>query len=72
MAHDLEPEGPLMPVPFPVLVATAILVVGLAFGIIVVGWKTKAIGPGVFYLLAGAFVLMLGIAIAVAVRRSGP
>ena len=58
-----------MPVPLPLVVATAILVTGLAIAIVVVGWRGKAIGPGVFILLGGVVLIMAGIATALALRK---
>jgi hypothetical protein len=58
-----------MPLPLPLVVATAVMVVGLAGAIVLVGWRAKAIGPGVFYLAAVALLALLAGAIFVAVRR---
>jgi len=58
-----------MSVPFPVVVASALVVLGLAGAGVVVGLRRRALGPGVFYLLGGVLVLMLAIAALVALRQ---
>ena len=51
------------------IIVTSIVVVGLAGGVILVGWRTKAIGPGVFILLGlGAGLLALGLTFGLAVN----
>jgi hypothetical protein len=55
-----------MIVPFPMIVATAVLVIGLAAAVVLVGWRAKAIGPGVFILLGAVLLVLLTWAAAVA------
>jgi hypothetical protein len=51
-----------MPLPLPVVIITALAVVGLAVAVVVVGWRAKAIGPGVFVLLGGALLILAALA----------
>ena len=60
-----------MGIPLPMIIVTSVLVVGLAIGVIAVGWRAKAIGPGVFILLGGVMLLLLIAAAAVAFSRRG-
>ena len=58
-----------MPVPLPLVLATTVVIVGLAVACVVVGWRKKALGPGVFILLGGVVILMAAVATAVALAR---
>jgi hypothetical protein len=60
-----------MGVPLPMVIVTSVLVLGLAAAVIVVGWRTKTIGPGVFILLGGVMLVLLIAAAAVAFSRRG-
>ena len=59
-----------MTVPFPLVLVTAGLVLGLALAVIVVGWRSRALGPGVFVLVLGvAGALFLAATIFTWLRR---
>ena len=60
-----------MGVPLPMVIVTSVLVLGLAAAVIIVGWRTKTIGPGVFILLGGVMLVLLIAAAAVAFSRRG-
>jgi hypothetical protein len=60
-----------MGVPLPMVIVTSILVIGLAAAVILVGWRTRAIGPGVFILLGAVMLVLLIAAAAVAFSRRG-
>ena len=55
-----------MGVPLPMIIVTSVVIVALAVAVILVGWRTKAIGPGVFILLGGVMLVLLIAAAAVA------